>query len=451
MKTSKNVAVTNLSLTHHIHRTLQLAFPVILSRLGVIAMVSMDVVVLGRAGSQELADYILATSVYDAFLIMLVGLLMGVPVLTARAIGAGRDRDAGLIWYRGLLFALVYAAVMIVILQFSEGFFVLAGQDPLASVRSAVVASILSASLPAVGLFSVCSTFLESVNRPYISTIAVWIANLSNLALNMVLVFGWGPIPAMGAAGCALATVITFTLLALGLILFIRTGFRERERFGILEKQPSLWAGAKEQRKTGYGAGASFGLEAAAFSTLILLVGLLGEKALATYGVLFQFIALFFMGALGIAVATQIRVGNAWGRMDPHGMKYAGWVGLGLSVFSTGLISLLLYVFPEFMVSIFTNDTAIIAAAVPVLVWVAAAIVFDGGQVVINHACRGRGDAWMPTVLHFASYWLIMLPLSAYCAFSLDLGITGIYMGVAISAVFSVSVLSLRFAALCRR
>ncbi|MBL4906384.1 MAG: MATE family efflux transporter [Sneathiella sp.] len=451
MNTLQNAAVTNLSLWHHIQRTLQLAFPVILSRLGIIAMVSMDVIVLGRAGSNELADYVLGQSAFDTLLVMLIGLLMGVPVLTSRAIGAGREKDAGRVWYRGLFLAVLYGTLMFCVLQFAEHLYLASGQDPVQAARSADVTAVLAAAMPAVGIFSVCATLLESVNRPLIGTVAVWTANISNLVLNIVFVFGWGPIPAMGAIGCALATVINFSLLSLGLIWFIRTRFDERERYGVLEGRPTLWFGAEEQRKAGYGAGASFGLESAAFATLILMAGLLGELALASFGILFQFLALFFMGALGLAIATQIRVGNAWGRDDNHGMKYAGWVGLGLSVVFTGSTSLLLYIAPEFMVGIFTNDQEIILAAVPVLIWVAAAIVFDGGQVVVNHACRGRGDAWVPTACHFMSYWLVMIPISAFCAFALELGVTGIYMGVAISAVFSVFVLSFRFAWLSNR
>lgn len=445
-----NATNTQQSLWHHIQRTLYLAFPVVLSRLGIISMVSIDVIVLGRVGSSELANYVLAKSVFDAPLILLIGLLMGVSVLTARSIGAARTEDAGPIWYRGLLLGIVYGSILLVVLQFSEHFFVLTGQEAGQAARSARVVSVLAFALPMVGLYNACSSFLEAVHRPYVSTIAIWTANLSNLAFNIVFVYGWGPIPPMGAVGCALATVLNFLLLAIGMMLYIRFRFDGREEYGVLAKISGLWSGGQEQRKAGYAAGASFGLEAAAFSVLVLFAGLLGEMALATYGILFQFIGLFFMGALGIAIATQIRVGNAWGRDDPHGMKLAGWTGLALSTVFTGSMSLLLYFAPEFMVGIFTNVPTIIAAAIPVLVWVAAALIFDGGQVVVNHACRGRGDTWIPTACHFASYWLFMLPVSAYCAFTLQLGITGLYIGVAISAVFSVFILSVRFAWLSR-
>lgn len=450
MTSNENALNTDQTIWHHIQRTAHLALPVVLSRIGIIAMVAMDVVVLGRAGSSQLADYVLGQAVVDTLIVMMIGLLLGVPVLTARTLGIGEARNAGSIWYRGLLSAVVFGVIMFLILQFSENLFLAIGQEAAQAARSAEVSVLLGASLPFIGLFTVSSTFLEAAGRPLIGTITILMANTSNIFLNILFVFGWGPIPAMGAIGCALATVLNFALLSLTLIFFIRFKFAQRRHFGILDGLPNLWRGGEEQRKIGLGAGASFGLESAAFSVLVLMVGFLGEQALASYGVLFQFIALFFMGALGIATATQIRVGNAWGREDHHGMKYAGWVGLALSVVFTGASSVLLYSVPNFMVRIFTTDAAIIATAVPVVIWIAACLVFDGGQVVVNHACRGRGDIWVPTACHFMSYWLLMLPASAYCTFILGYGISGIFMGVAISAVFSVSVLSARFAWLCR-
>jgi len=452
MSEQTDIKIAEQPLSHHIRRTMQLAFPVILSRLGIIAMSAVDVIVLGRAGSAELSTYVLGQSVFDFLLVLMIGLLLGVTVLVARAVGANKDNLAGPIWYRGMILALVYGSVLFLILQFTEYYLLLTGQEGDLAARAADVTSILAMALPLIGLFTVSAGFLEAINRPFIGTVAILVANVSNFILNIILVFGWDAvgIPAMGAIGCSISTVINFALLSFGLIFFIRKVYGDRVKYGVLDKGFSLWKAAKEQRSIGYGAGASFGLEASAFSVLVLYAGLLGEATLAVYGILFQFIALFFMGALGVAVATQIRVGNAWGRDDHHGMKYAGWTGLALSLVFTGSAAILLLNAPEAMLRIFTIDEKIIMAALPALFWVALSLVFDGGQVVVNHACRGRGDVWVPTICHFGSYWLLMLPASAYFTFKMDYGVSGIFMGVVVSAIFSVAVLSLRFARLSR-
>lgn len=100
-----SLAVEN-TLDRHVRRTLLLAWPMILSRVGIVTMHTIDVIVLGRAGATELADYVLGQAVQDSLIAMVIGLLLGVPVLVARETGAGNDAAAGQIWRRGLGFAL---------------------------------------------------------------------------------------------------------------------------------------------------------------------------------------------------------------------------------------------------------------------------------------------------------------------------------------------------------
>ena len=82
--------------------------------------------------------------------------------------------------------------------------------------------------------------------------------------------------------------------------------------------------------------------------------------------------------------------------------------------------------------------------------WAALLLVFDGGQSVMNHACRGRGDTWVPTALHFGSYYLVMIPSAWLFAHTLGHGVVGIYQGIALASVVSVLALSTRFYVLSR-
>jgi MATE family multidrug resistance protein len=183
---------------------------------------------------------------------------------------------------------------------------------------------------------------------------------------------------------------------------------------------------------------------------MTLFIGLIGTLALAAHGVLFQFLALTFMIAYGIAGATQVRVGNAWGRGDPRGMAMAGWTGLGIALLFTGAVAAAYAGVPESALAVFTSDPEVIVTAAPVLIWVVLATIFDGGQSVMNNACRGRGDTWVPTMLHFGSYWLVMVPLAWFFAFRTGNGLTGIYQGIALASIVSLVVLSLRFRSLSR-
>ncbi len=438
------------TLRRHVTRTLVLAWPMILSRVGIVTMFTLDVIVLGRAGAGELADYVLGQSIQDSLIGMMIGLLLGVPVLVARETGSGNDAAAGRIWRRGLIVALGLGAVLCLVLQFAETIYLATGQDPTLAERAGRVTAILALSLPLIGAYYVSAAFLEALHRPGVALVAILVANALKLPLNLILVFGAGPIPALGAVGCALATVITFLGLSLGMAVYVTRLFPQRARYGLGRATPSVAPPLGVQVRMGLASGASFLFEAGAFTVMTLFLGLLGTLALAAHGVLFQFLALTFMIAYGIAGATQVRVGNAWGRGDARGMAMAGWTGLGIALLFTGVVAVAYGSVPEAAIAIFTSDPEVIAAAAPVMVWVVLATLFDGGQSVMNNACRGRGDTWMPTALQFGSYWLAMVPLAWFFTFQAGNGLAGVYQGIALASMISLAVLALRFRVLSR-
>jgi multidrug resistance protein, MATE family len=443
-----------------VRRTLVLAWPVILSRVGMIAMTTMDVVVLGRAGADQLAYYVLGYAIIDSLIAVTAGLQLGVPVLTARALGEGKLGAVAAIWRRGLLFAGVSGMLIVIVMQFAPQIFAATGQSEDLAREGGRVSAMLALSIPFFGLFIVSAMFLEALERPFLATIAVAFANVFNLLLSICLVFGVDPfpliggfhIPALGAWGCALATVITTAGLGIGLCLFVRFKLKDRALYGLTgEADADGVPDLAEQRKLGYAAGASYGLEAVAFSVLTLFAGFIGVLGLASFGVLFQFLALTFMTSFGIAAATQVRVGNAWGRGDARGMSNAGWAGFGVSVVLSSLFSGVYLTFPAFFAGLFTNDEAVLALTLPVMFWMVLVLITDGGQAVLNHACRGRGDTWVPTMMHVVSYWLIMLPAAWYFTFTLGRGTIGLFQGILVASVFSAFVLGLRFAVISRR
>lgn len=440
------------TLGRHVRRTLVLAWPMILSRVGLVTMFTMDVIVLGRAGAGPLSEYVLGQAITDSLVAMIIGFLLGVPVLVARETGAGNDAACGTIWRRGLVLAAVTGVLLCLALQFVGPLFRATGQDPALAARAAAVTGILAFGMPFIALFYVSAALLEALHRPLVGFLAIAAGNVVNLGLNVLLVFGTGPVPPLGAIGCALASVATFAMLALTLSLYVRFALPGRHLYGIgsAPRPERPFPSLSNQIRMGLASGGSFLLEASAFAVLTLLIGRLGQLSLAAHGVLFQLIAVSFMIAFGIAGATQVRVGNAWGRNDPSGAAMAGWTGLALAACGTALLAIAVALAPGAFLRLFTSDLAIAAAALPALVWALGATVFDGGQSVMNNACRGRGDTWVPTALHFGSYWLVMVPGAWLMAFPLGMGLPGIYAGILVASVVSVTVLMLRFRRLTR-
>ena len=435
----------------HLRRTLALAWPFILSRVGILMMTTLDVVVVGRAGAQELAYYVLGYSIVDSLIAVMAGLQLGVAVLTARAVGAGQGQVAATIWRRGLVFAVLLGLGAALLVQPVGLFYALVGQEPALAAGGGAVTALLGFAMPFFGIFLVSTMFLEAIEKPFHATVAVFLANGLNLGLSILLVFGAGPIPALGAWGCALATVFTSAVLGLGLAAYVRFRLPGRQAWGMGLPAPAMVPPAREQRALGLAAGASYGLEAASFAALTLIAGLLGAIGLAAMGVLFQLFALAFMTSFGIASATQVRVGNAWGRGSAGDMARAGFAGLVLSAVVSSSISIAFVVAPGRFIGLLTTDAAVIAAALPVMGWMVLALVCDGGQTVMNHACRGRGDTWVPTTFHLVSYWFVMVPLAYLLALDRNGGASGLYQAIFISSIVSLLAMGSRFTLLSRR
>lgn len=436
-------------LKRHARALLVLAVPVMIARAGQMTMAVVDTLFVGRYSAQELA-YLGLGAPQGVMLAILAGLLMGTIVLTAQATGAGREQEAGLFWRRSLPYSAGLGLIMALLCVFAEPFYLLTGQRPDLAAGGAGVMLIYGLGMPGVALFFTTTFFLEGLKRPLPGMVAILLANVLNVFLDWIFVFGKLGFPAMGAEGSAWATTIIRWTTAIGLLGYV-WWMRDRERFGVRHGGGRPWWPARDQRHLGLAAGASNGLEASAFAGLTLFAGLIGPLAIGAYTVGLNLIALPFMSALGLAAATAVLVGNAHGAQDARNTQLAGWTGLGVTSAILALVGLVFALFPEQIAHAFATDDSLIAVTASVVAFSAWILVADGGQVVMAQALRGRGDAWVPTVLHFVSYYAVMMPVGYGLAIWAERGVLGLFEGIFIASVVSVVILSGRFWWLGRR
>lgn len=422
----------------------RLAIPVIVARAGLMTMVTVDTLVVGRYGSDDLAHLGLAGSVQGALMGTMVGLLLGTIVLTAQALGAGREADVGAVFKRSLPYAVLVGLGGSAICFLGEPLFLLLGQTPDLARGGGEVMVVYGYGMIGAALFVTASFFLEGLKRPMAGVVATIAANLVNAFLDWVLVFGALGFPELGAEGSAWATTFVRWVMALGLIWYI-FAMKDADRFGLRERTVGLWRGGAAQRRLGYAAGLSNGMEAGAFAGMTIFAGWLGPLAIGAYTVGLNLIALPFMTALGFAAATAVQVGAAYGAGNRAATARAGWLGLAVSSVAIGMVALVFWGFPEAIAGAFSDDPALVAIAVPVIAFSAFILVADGGQVVMAQALRGRSDAWIPTALHFISYFAVMMPVGYLLAFPGGLGVMGLFQGILVASLVSVTILSARF------
>jgi MATE family multidrug resistance protein len=430
---------------------LKLSGPVVLSRLGIMAMGLTDAIVVGRYSATQLGYHALGWAPTSVVLTMVVGLLSGVQVMTARRIGEGRRDLTGAVLRRGLVYAFWLGAVSAIVLAIGGPPFmhVIGLEKDLADGASRALV-VFSLSLPGYALSVAASFWLEGLSKPGPAAWAMWAANGVNLAVDLLLVPGTFGLPAMGAVGGAWATTTARTFLVAATLAYIAL-MPQAKALGVFTRPERDRPAEIEQRRIGYGAGVSNFFEVASFASMNVFAGWIGGLAVAAWTIVLNVAAIVFMVPLGLATGAAVLVGTAYGARDPAGVNRAGLVSFGVTV-AFGLIAgLIVWPFASQISGAYTRSLPTVAMAAPCLALTALMYAPDALQVVAAQALRARGDVWVPTYTHLTSYIVLMAPLAWWLAIPMGLGIMGIGWAVVIASVVSGALLLGRFWILSRR
>ncbi len=430
-----------MPLGEHVRRTLRLAGPVMLARAGMVVMITVDTVMSGWAGTDQLAFYGIALVPQVALMLLGIGMLLGTAILAAQRDGAGAAADCGRIWRFGLVNAAILGSLFASLLWFGEPLLLALGQDPAIAAGGGQVVRLLGLGLPGLLLFVATSSFLEGISRPRAGMVVMLLANLVNLGLNYLLMFGpWQ----LGAAGAALATTLTRWLMCLALLGYVLT-MPGRRHYGVGAPLAGHWSIQLRLLQLGWPMALSFGLEHAAFGVASVFAGWLGAAPLAAYQIVLNVMSVIYMLAIGLAVATGVRVGNAAGRGDPVGMARAGWVGIGLvALLMLGLMPLL-HGLRNWLVAGYTSEPAVAALAVAGLAVAVWLLLVDASQGVATGALRGMADLWAVAAIQLASFWGIAIPACYLLAFNANYGILGLLFGLFLGLAAACILLVWRF------
>ncbi len=438
------------SLREHARRTLALALPVMVARAGLIVLIAVDTAMSGHADAKELAYYGLGLAPQMPMILVGVGLLMGTVVLVAQAVGAGEPGACGAIWRVALAHALVLGLVFLWVSHLGREFYLLFGQEPDLAQGGARVLVMFGWSMPALYLYVATTFFLEGINRPLPGMMVVLGANLANVGLNWIFIYGhWGA-PAMGAEGAALATTVVRWLMfaALGGYVLVAVDGRH---YGIRGPIAGALGSGRRMRRLGYPLALAHGMESSAFASMTMFAGLMGTAQLAGFQVAMNLISLVFMCALGFSTAASVRVGNAVGRGDQPGVGRAGWVAAGLAAtVLMGFVALFASV-PDLLAGVYSGDAAVLAVAVPTVAVAALVLLGDGLQAVLMGCLRGAGDVWAPVAIYIFAFWGLQVPLAYTLAVIQEGGAPALMLGVLAGVTTAALLLGARFYTVARR
>lgn len=428
---------------------LALAWPVVLARLGIMTMGLTDAIVVGNYAAQELAFHSLAWAPHSIVVVTAVGLLFGVQVMTARLLGEGRESEVGAVLRRGVVYALQLGiAACIALVLVGPWLLRQMNLDSGLAEGAGPALIVLALSMPAYLVSVAAQFFLEALGKPKPGMLAMWVANGVNLGLNLLLVPDLLRLGFDGAEASCWATFSARAALAVFLVIWI-VRLPEARALGVFSRPRPDPVAAREQRRIGYGGGSSYFIEVAAFAAMTVIAGQLGTNETAAWAVVLNISAVVFMVPMGLSSATAVLVGRAYGAGDGPAVLRSGLVGLGVVVALSLIIMLVVWPNAALLVGAYNRDMALLAVAAPAVALSTLFFMADGMQVVAAQANRAAGDVLWPTIIHFAAYGGVMMPLGWWLAHRV--GIDGLVWAVIIASLVSAVLLTGRFVRIAGR
>jgi multidrug resistance protein, MATE family len=430
--------------------TIKLAWPIALTQLGQIAMMTTDLALIGRLGDGAIAAVGLAHLILFVGFVLGMGPVSAVAPLAAQAFGARDPRMVRRSLRVGLWAAVMLGVPINVAQLWGEDILIAAGQSSASAALAARYLTGLAWSMIPAWCFIALRNFMGAVNRP---EPALWVTVAAipvNGLLAYALINGAFGTPRLDLLGAGLATTLVNVAMCAAAIWICYTR-RPFKKYRVLGRfwRPD-WELLRQLIAIGLPISGALMLEWGLFSSSALLMGLIGTTALAAHQIALQVATILFMVPFGISLAATVRVGHAVGRRDPVATRRAGFGAIALGAALMVAMTVIVVAFHDAIPVLFLGDdsggnAATARLAATLLLVGASFFITDGIQTIAAGALRGLNDTRVPMWFAAVSFWLIGFTCVYGLAFPGRLGAVGIWIGFSIGIATFAALLIYRF------
>ena len=442
-----NMTVRSVSVFADLGR---LALPLCIAQLASIGIMTADVVMMGQLSTLDLAAGSLAVRLYQPFYFFSLGLLSVISALVAQSLVADQPDTARRVFRQGLILSSGLGAAFMMPVLAGEQLMLFFGQSEDIAGRAADYLFWSAFGLPASLVFLTMRFFTMGHGRAGPQLLATFAGLAFNMVANPVLAYGYGPLPALGLGGIALATTLTYFVMCfcLGLIIKVNAPFAQTkpyQRWWVIDL-----ALMKKIIQVGWPNGFLVMSETGMFVVAAFIIGLFGAAPLAAAGIANQIAAIAFMIPLSVAQACVIRVGRSAGADHLAGVKQYGNGGIWLGCLIVIPLTCGIWLFAEQLGFLFIQpddklSAQTIALIIPML-WITALFQLgDSLQAIITASLRGLNDTRMPALYGFICFWIISLGSGVVMAFWLGWGPVAVWAGLGLGLTLNAAILALRW------
>jgi putative MATE family efflux protein len=405
------------------------------------AFLIVDAFWLGRVGPVALAAASTAGFVMWLAQTIAEGLASGSGSLLAHAVGAGRGEDARRAASAGQSLA-VWASLVVVAggLELSRHVFAFMGTDPEVTRAGLEYLRLIVIGMPAYFMFVWVAAAFRAAGDARTPLRLLALAAAVNVVMDPLLIFGVGPLPRLGVAGAAVATVASWCVAA-------TRGWIE---LGALGVRPRVLGFLKPPRDCllALRVGLPLSVEGALFSVIYILLTQqttgFGTGAVAALGVGHKLEMLNYFVCAGMGAAATTLVGQSLGAQAKRRAARSAWRTLFITCLPVGAVTVLLVVFPELAVTVFSNDAGVIDAGMTYVLLVGMSQVFMAAEVVLMGAFAGTQWTTVPVASEVA-VTAARVPIAAWLIHS-GLGVEGVWLAISTTTIVKGTVLAILFA-----
>ncbi|GLB59529.1 MATE family efflux transporter [Cytobacillus sp. NCCP-133] len=419
--------------------------PILITQLGMFAMVFFNTIMSGRYNASDLAGVAIGSSIWNPVFTGLSGILMAVSPIAAQRFGEKKNKEVTSVVKNGVYLGFIIAVIVI-----------LAGSlllNPLLdsmnlpgnveeTARGYLVG--LSFGIIPLFIFNVLRSFIYALGRTRVVMVILFCSLPFSFILNYVLIFGHWGFPELGGAGGGYATSFTYWFILAMTALIIKT----KEPFSAYNIFSSFndfsWERCKELLKIGVPMGLSIFFETSMFAVVTILISKFNVTTIAAYQSALNIVSFLYMIPISISMAQTVLVGFEVGSGRYKDAKVYSWLGIYLAIFIALLTGLLVVLFRYEVAALYSNESAVIALTAHFLIYALFFQISDAIQATTQAALRGYKDVNISFIVTLIAYWLICLPVGYVLAHYTSMGATGYWIGLTIGLLAAGICLSIR-------
>lgn len=409
-----------------------LSVPMVLEMLMESLFAVVDIFFVSKVSVNATATVGLTESVLTLVYSIAIGLSMAVTAMVARRVGEKQFRRASITAIQAIYLALGISFVIGVSgFWFAEDILrLMGGSEALIKEGVGYTRWMLGGNLSIMLLFLINAIF-RGAGDASLAMRSLWLANILNIALDPIFIFGLGPIPAFGVEGAAIATTIGRSCGVFYQLYHLLKGRGIIKLNGIpLQIIPKI---IRKMLQIAAGGTGQFLIASASWVFLVRIVSEFGSDALAGYTIGIRVIVFAILPAWGMANAAATLVGQNLGALQPERAEESVWRTAFFNMVFLALVTVFFLTAATPLIGIFTSDESVLLFGKRCLQIVSLGYVFYAYGMVMAQSFNGAGDTKTPTILNFFGFWMFQIPLAYLMAIVFDFGPSGVFWAISIA------------------